>query len=161
MDKSDLGFWIGPICVGVDAMADDLYLLSDSQVGLQELLNLAQHYGRRYRCVYGAAKTKIVVTGSNIDMSYFKDVQPWTMDGTTVEVVENNEHLGLVVSGEREAEKNVDLRHSSPKFRHRGQVMDICLDQIRMSPTPSPIFVLMSLYLYYISTELLPIRLCS
>ena len=52
-------------------------------------------------------------------------------------------------------------RHSSPKFRHRGQVMNICLDQIRMSPTPSPIFVLMSLYLYYISTELLPIRLCS
>ena len=39
--------------------------------------------------------------------------------------------------------------------------MNICLDQIRMSPTPSPIFVLMSLYLYYISTELLPIRLCS
>ena len=98
MDKSDLGFWIGPICVGVDAVADDLYLLSDSQVGLQELLNLAQHYGRRYRCVYGAAKTKIVVTGSNIDMSYYKDVRPWTMDGTTVEVVENNDHLKIVRS---------------------------------------------------------------
>ena len=41
---------------------------------------------------------------------YFKEMSTWTMDDEKVEVVENNEHLGLVVSGEREEEKNIDDR---------------------------------------------------
>ena len=32
------------------------------------------------------------------------------MDGQPIKVVENNEHLGQVVSGQREEEKNIDLR---------------------------------------------------
>ena len=50
----------------------------------------------------------IVITGSKIDMQFYKDTKPWTLNGERVSVVDNNEHLGLVVSGHDEEQKNVD-----------------------------------------------------
>ena len=98
--------------VGVSGVADDVYLMTDSQSKLQAQMDIATHYGQMYRIKYGASKTKVTVVGSEIDSNYFKDISPWKMDGGTVNVVENNEHLGQVVSGVSQEEKNVDLRVS-------------------------------------------------
>ena len=108
VNKSDLGFHIGPICVGATCCADDTYLLSDSPSGLQSSLNIASHYARRYRVIFNADKTKIVVTGSKHDMSFYQDTKPWFLNEERISVTENNEHLGLVVSGWNEEAKNVD-----------------------------------------------------
>ena len=43
-------------------------------------------------------------------MPYFNDVTPWTLDGQPVQVTENNDHLGQIVSGTNQEQKNVDLR---------------------------------------------------
>ena len=43
-------------------------------------------------------------------MQYYQDIQPWVMDGLPVSVKEDNDHLGLIVSGYSEEEKNVDLK---------------------------------------------------
>ena len=85
-----------------------MYLTTDSQSKLQALLEIAAHYGLRYKIKYGASKTKITVVGSQIDMKYYSDTTPWVMDSETVKVVENNEHLGQIVSGQRQEEKNID-----------------------------------------------------
>ena len=84
--------------------------MSDTQSKLQTLITIAEHYGRRYRITYGASKTKITVVGSEVDMEYFSDITPWRMGGNTVQVVENNDHLGQIVSGRRQEGKNVDER---------------------------------------------------
>ena len=110
LDKADLGVNIGPINVGISGVADDLYLISDRQEKLQGLLDIAHHYGKNYRTEYGPQKTVISMVGSKIDMEYYQDVQPWSMESKTVSVKENNDHLGLVVSGLREEEKNIDAR---------------------------------------------------
>ena len=110
LDESNLGYWIGPVCVSTTGVADDIFLQSDNQHNLQYLLDIAGKTGKQYRIIYGAAKTKITVVGSKMDMDYYREVSPWTMDNEKVEVVEDNEHLGLIVSGEREEEKNVDSR---------------------------------------------------
>ena len=110
LDTSTLGVWVGPINVSVTGVADDNYLMSSSQSGMQAQIRIAEHYGTRYRIKYGAEKTKITVVGSEIDMQYYKDTTPWTMGGEFVKVVENNEHLGQVVSGSRQEAKNIDLR---------------------------------------------------
>ena len=110
LDTSTLGVWVGPINVSVTGVADDNYLMSSSQSGLQALIRIAEHYGDRYRIRYGAAKTKMTVIGSNIDMEYFSDTTPWTMGGQTVKVVEDNDHLGQVVSGVTQETKNIDTR---------------------------------------------------
>ena len=61
-------------------------------------------------CVkYGAAKTKVTVTGPVVDQDYYKESKPWTMEGEKVQVVDNNEHLGQII-GVRQEERNVDLR---------------------------------------------------
>ena len=109
LDTSQLGVWIGNINVGVSGVADDVYLMTDSQTKLQAQLNIASHYGKMYRIKYGASKTKVTVVGSEIDTNYFKDISPWKMDGEIIEVVENNEHLGQIVSGVKQESKNVDL----------------------------------------------------
>ena len=83
---------------------------SSSQSSLQAQIRIAEHYGKRYRIRYGAEKTKITIVGSEIDMQYYQDTTPWTMGGECVKVVENNEHLGQVVSGIRQEAKNIDLR---------------------------------------------------
>ena len=63
-----------------------------------------------YRIEYGAFKTKITIVGSEVDTAYFKDISPWNMNNQSIEIVENNEHLGQIVSGRAQEQKNVDLR---------------------------------------------------
>ena len=58
--------------------------------------------------VFGAKKTKATVTGSKIDMEYYKNIRMWTLYGEQIDVSEDNEHLGLIVSGQDEEAKNVD-----------------------------------------------------
>ena len=43
-------------------------------------------------------------------MNYFEDIKPWRMNDEIISVTENNEHLGQIVSGRRQEEKNIDLR---------------------------------------------------
>ena len=110
VDSANLGVWLGPINVGSSACADDEYLMSNSQSKLQALLDIAAFYGKMYRVTYGASKTKVTVVGSEIDRQYYHDVAPWKLDGQQVKVTEDNDHLGQIVSGVGQEQKNVDAR---------------------------------------------------
>ena len=110
LESANLGINIGPINTSISCVADDLYLITDDQIKLQGLLDIAQHYGQLYRIKYGASKTVVSVVGSKVDMDYYQDIQPWVMDNLPVSVKEDNDHLGLIVSGNREEEKNIDLK---------------------------------------------------
>ena len=74
------------------------------------LMYIGAHYGSLYRIQYGASKTKITVSGPEIDQDYYRSTKPWKMNGDSIDVVENNEHLGQIVSGCRQEEKNIELR---------------------------------------------------
>ena len=111
LNESKLGFYIGPICVTAVSVADDTYLLSGSPSALQAALKIVSFFGRRYRITFNTSKTKLVVTGSKIDMEYYEDISPWTLNNETVSVSKNNDHLGLVVSGTDEESKNVDKKY--------------------------------------------------
>ena len=108
LNSTTLGFQLGPICTTAVCVADDSYLLSSSQSGLQASLDLISHYANNYQIKFNADKTKIVVTGSKLDMAFYKETKPWTLKGERVRVVDSNEHLGLVVSGLDEEQKNID-----------------------------------------------------
>jgi hypothetical protein len=107
-NDSKLGFNIGPICVTAVCVADDAYVLSDCPRKLQGAIEIVGHYGKRYRVVFNASKTKATITGSKIDMQYFEDIQMWKLYNETITVTEDNEHLGLIVSGQDEEVKNID-----------------------------------------------------
>ena len=82
--------------------------MSDRPSGLQGALDIICHYAKRYQLRFNADKTKIVVSGSKLDMTFYKETAPWTLNGERVKVVEENEHFGLVVAGSGEEEENVD-----------------------------------------------------
>ena len=83
-------------------------MLSDCPRKLQGAIDIVGHYGKRYRVVFNASKTKATVTGSKIDMQYFEDIKMWKLYNETITVTEDNEHLGLIVSGQDEEAKNID-----------------------------------------------------
>ena len=62
-----LGVWIGPINSTVSCVADDVLCLSDTQTKLQCQLDIASHYGKKWRVKYSTSKTKVTVTGSSAD----------------------------------------------------------------------------------------------
>ena len=41
-------------------------------------------------------------------MRYYKDVSPWLIGDQKIDVTENNEHLGQIVSGIDQTSKNID-----------------------------------------------------
>ena len=48
LEDAQLGIWCGDICVSVDGIADDVYLLCDDPVKLQAAIHLVEDYGRKY-----------------------------------------------------------------------------------------------------------------
>ena len=63
-----------------------------------------------YQSKYGASKTKITISGPEVDRQYYKDTSPWSMNGENVKVVDENDHLGQIISGDRQVEKSIDAR---------------------------------------------------
>ena len=107
-NSSGLGFNIGPICISAVCVADDTYILSGDPRSLQGLIDIVGHYGKRYRLIFGADKTRVIVTGSKHDIQYYSEISFWSLYGDKIEVSENNNHLGMIVSGIDEEQKNVD-----------------------------------------------------
>ena len=111
LDRASLGVQIGPdLNSGFCACADDVFLMTDSQSKLQSMLDIAHFYGKMYKVTFGAAKTKITIVGSELDRDCYSDVAPWRLGGEKVKVTEDNEHLGQLVSGVSQEQKNIDLR---------------------------------------------------
>ena len=52
LEDATLGVWIGPVNTGVSGVADDDFLMSDDPIKLQGLIDIAEHYGNRYRITY-------------------------------------------------------------------------------------------------------------
>ena len=112
IDDAKLGVWIGPINVGSSACADDEYLMADTASKLQSQLDIAAFYGHTYMTEYGASKTKVTVIGSEPDARFYEDTSPWKLNGLKITVSTDNEHLGQIVSGQNQEQKNIDLRIS-------------------------------------------------
>ena len=115
-------------------IADDTYVLSGDPRNLQALINIVGHYGRRFRIIFGAAKTKVTVTGSKHDMLYYRDIGMWSLYGEKIEVSEDNDHLGLIVSGLNEEIKNVDKNISSARNALFGFLGNVFSYKCKVSP---------------------------
>ena len=120
LDSANLGVQLGPVNCGFSSCADDLHLMTDTQSKMQALLDISSHYAKMYKVSFGADKTKITVVGSKADMTYYSNVSPWMLDGVKVKVRLDNEHLGQIVSGVEQEQKNVDLRIRKARYNIFG-----------------------------------------
>ena len=62
-----------------------------------------------HRVTYGAAKMKVTVIGSAIDMEYFNNIRPWQLNKQKVKVIVDNDHRGQIDSGIDQEQKNIEL----------------------------------------------------
>ena len=106
--RSNLRFLIGLLYITVVCVADDAYLLSCIPSGLQGALDIIGHSASLYHQTFNADKTNVVITGSKSDMQYYKDTSSWTINVERFRVVDSNDHLGLIVLGIEEEQKDVD-----------------------------------------------------
>ena len=109
LGASKLGFNMGPLCITAVCIADDVYVLTDCPRKLQAAIDIVAHFGKRYRVIFNSSKTRVTLTGSKTDMQYYQQISMWTLNGDPIDVTEDNDHLGLTVSGEAEEQKNVDI----------------------------------------------------
>ena len=58
--------------------------------------------------MFGADKTKVTITGSKQDMQYYKEINIWTLYDEKLQVSEDNQQFGLVVSVTDEEMKNFE-----------------------------------------------------
>ena len=58
--------------------------------------------------IFNASKTKVLVTSSKHDMTFYHQTKPWILNGDRIPVVEDNDHLWLVLSDWDEEQKNLD-----------------------------------------------------
>jgi hypothetical protein len=68
-------------------------------------------------------------------MTYYSDTTPWKMGGQPIKVVEDNEHLGQLVSGTRQEEKNIDGRLKKRKGLPFQYVRSSLFLQMHAEPT--------------------------
>ena len=45
---------------------------------MQGIIIIVGNYSKRYRVVFGADTTKVTITGSKVDMDYYKDINIWS-----------------------------------------------------------------------------------
>ena len=88
-----------------------------------------------YRVTYGTAKTKVIVIGSARDMDYYREVRSWNLNSEEVKVTVNNDHLGQIVSGTDQEQKNVKLRIEKGRKSLFGMLGPAFAYKCLLSPT--------------------------
>ena len=84
--------------------------------------------------MFNAEKNKIVVTGSKIDMDFYKFTCPWSLNGDQISVVTNNDHIGLAVSGLGKEQKNVERNISKCRISIFGLLEPTFAYSVKVSP---------------------------
>ena len=114
--NSKLCFQLGPINVNNVCVSDYNYLLSDSPSCLQVAINIVAHDANRIHLTFDAAKKTITISGSKQDMEFYCSNVPWKLNGERLKVVDDNDHLGLIVSGSDEEQNKLVMSWATPEF---------------------------------------------
>ena len=99
-NNAGLGLNMGEISVGSIGVADDVALISPDPHALQSLLNLSQSLTSSRSMVNVPEKTKLLLFQPKGDHSaeYWHDVAPITMDGASLPLSTQAEHVGVLRS---------------------------------------------------------------
>jgi hypothetical protein len=72
-----------------------LALISHSLLGMQIMLDLSAEDAKREKYSYSRAKSKVLIYNSKLKPCIWKEVEPLSLAGSPIEVVADQEHLGI------------------------------------------------------------------
>ena len=88
--NSGYGVRVGDKKLGCLAYADDLVLMAESKEEMEELLKIADNYGKEWNLKYSARKCKVMEVNS-------KEEGQWVLGNNILEVVDKYNYLGLEI----------------------------------------------------------------
>jgi hypothetical protein len=96
LTSTDHGYRIGTTPVGTPTCANDMAIISDSLLGMQVMLDLSAQDSAMEKYTYSQAKSKVLIYNTNIKMEDWRDIQPLQLAASPIEVVAEQEHLGVI-----------------------------------------------------------------
>ena len=101
--KSGYGCHIGNVFLGALAYADDVTLISPSRTATLRMLEIADKFSKEYDVLFNHSKSKLLLfRSSSNDLCPF-DKKSISFDGSIIECVDNEKHLGNVIGKESNA----------------------------------------------------------
>lgn len=92
LDKSNKGLKIGSQLYSAPTQADDIVVLSLSKKGLETLLKLVHGYSKKWRYIYNADKSAVIVFNENCRAQ----VRIWVLGDSDIKELDQYKHLGIV-----------------------------------------------------------------
>lgn len=94
--------------VGSLTLADDTALLSNTVNGLQNMMNLAAEYGRKWRIVFSSTKTKCITFGEHRQKnSQHISQRQWYFNGNAIDEVQHYVHVGVKLCSYRSSYERI------------------------------------------------------
>ena len=104
LEHNAIGLHLGNIYVGTPTCADDVAFLESDRDKLQIMLNIISRYAKQHHYNIHPTKTKI------LDSEKSQAKYSWFLDGNEITASDQATHLGLIRSGNKEGEINVNER---------------------------------------------------
>jgi hypothetical protein len=98
LSDSSHSYRIGIIPVGAPTCADDMTLISDSLLGMQVLLDISAEDAKQEKYSFSQKKSKVLVYNSALKPEEWRKINPLHLAETSLEVVDNQDHLGVIRS---------------------------------------------------------------
>ncbi|PJE77715.1 hypothetical protein CI610_03356 [invertebrate metagenome] len=95
VELSGKGAFVIDTKVNIPTQADDICLISNTSVGLQDMVTICESYSCKWRFSFSVDKSKIVVFTKGRKQVLVKDVYLY---GKVLPVVENITHVGVVLN---------------------------------------------------------------
>jgi hypothetical protein len=117
LDKANVGFKIGSISIGHPTVADDMVLLTNSQLDGQIMLLLATYYANREHYVVHPEKSLILPINfsSKAELEFFTSTKPLQIYGASANVATEITHLGIQRNDKGSATSTFDARLSTAR----------------------------------------------
>ena len=119
--RLNIGCCVGRNYVGVLGYADDLYLMSPSVDGLQEMRNVCEKYAQNHNLKFSTdekpskSKTKCMAY-----LTKQREIRKLTLCGNELPWVENGKHLGMRIDAEKENIFTKDMLEKRAQYIQRN-----------------------------------------
>jgi hypothetical protein len=113
LDSSGLGLAVEGAYCGAPTVADDVLLMARSALDLQTMLIIAARYASLHKYKIHPTKSCVTVFGPKSCRDFWKDVQPWCLDGNSLPIQDKSIHLGITRDA---AASNILTTHTADKL---------------------------------------------
>ncbi len=94
LSNARFGCYVGNLFCGAVGYADDITLLAPTVTSLNYMLDICQNFAEAYDVLFNASKSRLLYFSKAKSLP---DISPITFNGSVIEVVKHEKHLGNII----------------------------------------------------------------